>query len=218
MHWQAGRQAGQALLVASSRSLYSPQHQARVCCTLLLWGLVQTALTAECGRALPCPACSIKERLHTKLVESGSAVISRPMDWRALGVPEWLADRAERLGFLFPTGTYLLLSAPQTACHAPVNQQAAQHTATAMLLLSHCCACAGCSSWLSHTQGHVQLEDGLEPSGPHLRMSCLPCTLRASSSSSQVLTGCGRLLWCCLPCMQRSSAALHLSSSPVLTA
>jgi hypothetical protein len=48
--------------------------------------------------------CRIKERLHVKLVESGSAVISRPMDWRALGVPEWLADRAERLGFLFPTG------------------------------------------------------------------------------------------------------------------
>lgn len=47
---------------------------------------------------------SIKERLHTKLLESGSAVISKPMDWRALGVPEWLADRAERLGFLFPTG------------------------------------------------------------------------------------------------------------------
>lgn len=39
-----------------------------------------------------------------KLLETGSAVISRPMDWRALGVPEWLADRAERLGFLFPTG------------------------------------------------------------------------------------------------------------------
>lgn len=49
-------------------------------------------------------SCRIKERLHVKLVESGSAVVSRPMDWRALGVPEWLADRAERLGFLFPTG------------------------------------------------------------------------------------------------------------------
>lgn len=51
-------------------------------------------------------SCSIRERLHVKLVESGSAVISRPMDWRALGVPEWLADRAERLGFLFPTGQW----------------------------------------------------------------------------------------------------------------
>jgi hypothetical protein len=61
-------------------------------------------------RTLPCLVvylpCSIKERLHVKLVESGSAVISRPMDWRALGVPDWLADRAERLGFLFPTGQW----------------------------------------------------------------------------------------------------------------
>lgn len=46
----------------------------------------------------------IKDRLHAKLVESGSGVISKPMDWRALGVPEWLSDRAERLGLLFPTG------------------------------------------------------------------------------------------------------------------
>jgi hypothetical protein len=53
---------------------------------------------------LLCCACRIKERLQQKLVESGSAVVSKPMDWAALGVPEWLADRAERLGFLFPTG------------------------------------------------------------------------------------------------------------------
>ena len=49
-------------------------------------------------------SCSIKDRLQAKLLESGSAVVSRPMDWSALGVPEWLADRAERLGFMFPTG------------------------------------------------------------------------------------------------------------------
>jgi hypothetical protein len=53
---------------------------------------------------LLCVACRIKERLQQKLAESGSAVVSKPMDWAALGVPEWLADRAERLGFLFPTG------------------------------------------------------------------------------------------------------------------
>ncbi len=33
---------------------------------------------------------------------SGSA--AGPSDWRQLGVPEWLADRAEQLGFRFPTG------------------------------------------------------------------------------------------------------------------
>jgi hypothetical protein len=50
---------------------------------------------------------SIKERLQARLAESGSAVISQPMDWRVMGVPEWLADRAERLGLLFPTGVCL---------------------------------------------------------------------------------------------------------------
>jgi hypothetical protein len=54
-----------------------------------------------------CLCCNrIKERLQQKLAESGSAVVSKPMDWAALGVPEWLADRAERLGFLFPTGAW----------------------------------------------------------------------------------------------------------------
>ncbi len=26
------------------------------------------------------------------------------LDWRALGIPDWLADRAERLQLRFPTG------------------------------------------------------------------------------------------------------------------
>lgn len=48
--------------------------------------------------------CRIKARLHEKLSSSDSAVVSAPLDWRALGVPDWLADRAERLGLMFPTG------------------------------------------------------------------------------------------------------------------
>jgi hypothetical protein len=29
---------------------------------------------------------------------------AKVLDWRALGLPDWLADRAERLGFRYPTG------------------------------------------------------------------------------------------------------------------
>ncbi|WIA41652.1 hypothetical protein OEZ86_009006 [Tetradesmus obliquus] len=64
---------------------------------------LQTALAVAIAAEDYALASRIKERLQQKLAESGSAVVSKPMDWAALGVPEWLADRAERLGFLFPT-------------------------------------------------------------------------------------------------------------------
>lgn len=41
-------------------------------------------------------------RLLTGAEEGGAA--KRPADWRALGVLGWLAERAESLGFMFPTG------------------------------------------------------------------------------------------------------------------
>ena len=31
-----------------------------------------------------------------------------PSDWSGLGCPEWLASRAERLGFSYPTGAAVL--------------------------------------------------------------------------------------------------------------
>ncbi|WIA21360.1 hypothetical protein OEZ85_000580 [Tetradesmus obliquus] len=64
---------------------------------------LQTALAVAIAAEDYALASRIKERLQQKLAESGSAVVSKPMDWAALGVPEWLTDRAERLGFLFPT-------------------------------------------------------------------------------------------------------------------
>jgi hypothetical protein len=92
-------------------------HQPRSCITCAQCHTQEAVM--RCTHTSPlscCPhhlilSCRIKERLHVKLVESGSAVISRPMDWRALGVPEWLADRAERLGFLFPTGVCVVSTA-----------------------------------------------------------------------------------------------------------
>jgi len=68
--------------------------------------LYNSVLMATHSEALPlrCMFCRIKSRLQQKLRESGSSIVSQSMDWRALGVPDWLADRAERLGFMFPTG------------------------------------------------------------------------------------------------------------------
>eukprot|EP00775_Hariotina_reticulata_P007458 gene7458-7668_t len=64
---------------------------------------LQTALGVAIAAEDYALAGRIKTRLQQKLRESGSSIGSQSMDWRALGVPEWLADRAERLGLMFPT-------------------------------------------------------------------------------------------------------------------
>ncbi len=48
-------------------------------------------------------AAHIRDRL-AELTGSDSEVTA---DWTKLGIPEWLAERAERIGYRFPTGMHL---------------------------------------------------------------------------------------------------------------
>ena len=57
------------------------------------------AITAEDYKL----AADIRDRL-AELTGSSSEVTA---DWTKLGIPEWLAERAERIGYRFPTGMHL---------------------------------------------------------------------------------------------------------------
>ena len=59
---------------------------------------LQTALnTAIAGEDWK-QAAKLRDALHA---QTGGA---SQLDWRQYGLPEWLADRADRLGYRFPTG------------------------------------------------------------------------------------------------------------------
>ena len=60
---------------------------------------LNTAINAEDYRL----AAQIRDRL-TELSGHDSEVTA---DWTKLGIPEWLAERAERIGYRFPTGAFL---------------------------------------------------------------------------------------------------------------
>ena len=60
---------------------------------------LQTAL----NNAIMSEDYGLAARLRNQLQEQGKgAKVS--LDWRSFGCPEWLAERAEQLGFRFPTG------------------------------------------------------------------------------------------------------------------
>jgi len=61
---------------------------------------LQTALAAALGAEDYPLAAAVRDELAARSGGGGAGSI----DWRDLGVPEWLADRAARLGFRFPTG------------------------------------------------------------------------------------------------------------------
>jgi hypothetical protein len=50
---------------------------------------------------------------------------AKVLDWRALGLPDWLADRAERLGFRYPTGVWVCMTAAAAAAGAGAAAAAA---------------------------------------------------------------------------------------------
>ena len=56
---------------------------------------------------LRCAAHALCARCHAGISDAlrrRSGAAAQPSDWRELGIPEWLADRAEQLGYRFPTG------------------------------------------------------------------------------------------------------------------
>ncbi len=63
---------------------------------------LQTALNTAIAAEDYALASQLRDRLKTLLGDGEEG--APPADWRALGVPDWLAERAEKLGYRFPTG------------------------------------------------------------------------------------------------------------------
>lgn len=62
---------------------------------------LQTALATAIAAEDYALAAAIRDRVDAVMGGGG-----RSLDWTALGVNEWVADRAERLGLRFPTGEW----------------------------------------------------------------------------------------------------------------
>jgi hypothetical protein len=80
---------------------------------------LQTALNAAIAAEDWQAAAKLRDQLRQVVGSEGQTAA----DWKALGVLDWLADRAESLGFSFPTGESqealycgILLQAQQACC------------------------------------------------------------------------------------------------------
>lgn len=62
---------------------------------------LQTALNNALSSENYAQAATLRDKLRELQGEQGAS-----LDWRALGVLEWLAERAEQMGFKFPTGEF----------------------------------------------------------------------------------------------------------------
>ena len=67
-------------------------------------GSTQRCRTARVSLADAPVAPRLRDRLRALLGDWAG-----PTDWFGLGLPKWLAERAERLGFRFPTEARALL-------------------------------------------------------------------------------------------------------------
>jgi hypothetical protein len=66
---------------------------------------LQTALARAIAAEDYSIAAAVRDQLQKRMAEkTGSDEPLKVLDWRALGIPAWLADRAERLLLKFPTG------------------------------------------------------------------------------------------------------------------
>jgi len=95
---------------------------------------LQTALSTAIAAEDYALAAAIRDRFATLMADEeeesggegdGQKKKRRMLDWHALGVPEWLADRAGSLGLRFPTGgfesvyVYVYVCACACACACP---------------------------------------------------------------------------------------------------
>lgn len=87
--------------------------------------VLQTALRAAVQREDYAAAAALRDR-----IDSLSPDGCTREDWRDLGLPEWLADRAERCGYSFPTSVQVI-----TLRRRP-KQWLGSHTAVRVLGLS----------------------------------------------------------------------------------
>lgn len=66
---------------------------------------LQTALATAIAAEDYALAAAIRDRLAAMVAGDGAGAEGRRLlDWGAMGVPEWVADRVARLGLRFPTG------------------------------------------------------------------------------------------------------------------
>ena len=73
---------------------------------------LQTALARAIAAEDYTLAAAVRDHLQRTMAEkTGSDQPLKVLDWRSLGVPAWLADRAERLLLKFPTGEVLAVLA-----------------------------------------------------------------------------------------------------------
>ena len=61
-------------------------------------------LTTALNNAIAVEDYRLAAQLRDKLTQLSGGDAEATADWRTLGIPEWLADRAERIGYRFPTG------------------------------------------------------------------------------------------------------------------
>ena len=66
-------------------------------------------LTTALNKAIAAEDYKLASTLRDKLRQLSGSDAGPPADWQNLGIPTWLADRAEHIGYRFPTGAILPL-------------------------------------------------------------------------------------------------------------
>ena len=76
-------------------------------------------LTTALNVAIAAEDYGLAARIRDRLSELTDGDSERSADWRKLGIPEWLASRAECIGYRFPTGVPLNTTSSATflLCH-----------------------------------------------------------------------------------------------------
>lgn len=65
-------------------------------------------LTTALNNAIAAEDYSLASKLRDRLRQLSGGNAAPPADWHSLGIPAWLADRAEQIGYRFPTGSVSL--------------------------------------------------------------------------------------------------------------
>ena len=80
-------------------------------------------LTTALNVAIAAEDYGLAARIRDRLSELTNGESERSADWRKLGVPDWLASRAECIGYRFPTGVPLNSALRATLLRCPFSFQ-----------------------------------------------------------------------------------------------
>jgi hypothetical protein len=90
-------------------------------------------LTTALNKAIATENYQLAAALRDKLRQLSGGEAESIADWHKLGVPSWLAERAEQIGFRFPTGEAIISSKSRFAEHQDAEYEF-NSDATAMQL------------------------------------------------------------------------------------